>query len=166
MKTKKTNREKDLQVIQSGNMEEIEAAIREFAFDQETQILLIKNPALHPVLNLYMSIRKLGKQPITHLLSTPRGKYDESLVKTAVIGNVLSEANEKLLLVSYPELAELYLQNNPNGNYFSTKNVEDTAKEVGLSALVQKYPRPHYCKPCTASLGAFFTPEMRAKLSL
>ncbi len=165
-KTKKTSKERDMSVIESGNMATIEAAIREFAFDQETQILLIKNPALHPVLNLYMSIRKLGKQPITHLLSTPRGKYDESLVKTAVIGNVLSEANEKLLLVSYPELAELYLQNNPNGSYFSTKNVEDTAKEAGLSALVQKYPRPHFCKPCSMSMSSLFTPEIRAKLAL
>lgn len=147
-KTKKTSKERDMSVIESGNMATIEAAIREFAFDQETQILLIKNPALHPVLNLYMSIRKLGKQPITHLLSTPRGKYDEALIKAAVIGNILSEHNEGLLEQNYPELLTDYLA--------AKKAIEDE-KEAEMSK---------YRKTSGTSLGNFFTPEMRAKLAI
>lgn len=147
-KTKKTDKVRDLAVINSGNMELIKAEIKAFAFDQETQIHLIKTPSLRPILDLYMSLRKLGKQPLTHLLSAPRGKYDEALIKAAVIGNILSEHNEDLLEQNYPELLTDYLA--------AKKAIEDE-KEAEMSK---------YRKTSGTSLGNFFTPEMRAKLAI
>lgn len=146
--TKKTNKEKDLQVINSGNMVAIKAAIKEFAFDQETQIHLIKTQELRHILDLYMSIRKLGKQPITFLLSAPKGKYDEALIRAAVIGNILSEHNQKLLEMNYPELLPDYLS--------AQKAIEEAKQEE-----IKKYNRP-----CFTSMGALFTPELRAKLAM
>ena len=147
MKTKKTKKERDLQVINTGNMGAIETAIKEFAFDQETQCLLIDEPQYANILTLYMSLRKLGKQPISKLLSV-RGKYDESLVKAAVVGNVLSEHNQSLLEQNYPELLN---------DYLSAKQAieEEQEKEA------QKYR-----KPCSMSMGALFTPELRANLAM
>ena len=148
MKTKKTNKERDLSIIATGNMATIEKAIREFAFDQESQILLIKTPEYRPILDMYLSIRKLGKQPITFLLSVPSGKYDIELIKAAVVGNVLSEHNQSLLEQNYPELLN---------DYLSAKQAieEEQEKEA------QKYR-----KPCSMSMGALFTPELRAKLAM
>ena len=163
-KTKKTNKTADMAVINSGNMEKIEAAIREYAFDQDTQIFLIKHSELRPILNLYMSIRKLGKQAITHLLN---GKYDIELVRAAVIGNSLSEHNEGLLIKFYPELAEEYLEAKPEGErFFSSEAIEDVAKEAGLEVIVTHYPRPVFNKPASQSLGGLFSPEMLAKLAV
>ncbi len=146
--TKKTNKEKDLQVINSGNMVAIKAAIKEFAFDQETQIHLIKTQELRHILDLYMSIRKLGKQPITFLLSAPKGKYDEALIRAAVIGNILSEHNQGLLEQNYPELLDEY-------------NAAKKALEEEKEKEMKKYNRP-----CFTSMGALFTPELRAKLAM
>lgn len=148
MKTKKTNREKDLQVIQSGNMEEIEAAIKAFAFDQTTQCDLLDDPKYADILSLYMGLRKLGKQPISKLLSTKPGKYSLELIRKAVIGHVLSERNEELLEENYPELLNDYLA--------AKKEIEDVAEKEA-----QKYR-----KPCSLSMETLFTPELRAKLSL
>jgi hypothetical protein len=95
-----------------------------------------------------MSIRKLGKQPITFLLSAPKGKYDIEIIKSAVIGNTLSEHNQKLLEMNYPELLDEY-------------NVAKKALEEEKEKEMKKYNRP-----CFTSMGALFTPELRAKLAM
>ena len=166
MAKKKTNKMADMAVINSGNMEKIEAAIREYAFDQETQIFLIKHSELRPILNLYMSIRKLGKQALTHLLSAPAGKYTPELIRSAVVGNSLNEHNEELLIEFYPELLEDYLTANPNGSYFSSGEVEELAKEAGYEDIIKRHPRPVFNKPALQSLGGMFTLEMLAKLGV
>ena len=147
MKTKKTNKERDLQVINTGNMGAIETAIKEFAFDQETQCLLIDEPQYANILTLYMSLRKLGKQPISKLLSV-RGKYDIELVKAAVVGNVLSEHNQSLLEQNYPELLN---------DYLSAKQAIEEEKEKEMKK---------YQKTSGLALGALFTSEIRAKLAM
>ena len=164
-KTKQTNHVKDMAVISTGNLEYIKAEIKAFAFDQETQNLLLKDASLRPILDLYMSIRKLGPQPVAMLLGTKRGKYSIELIKAAVIGNSLSEGNEKLLIRNYPELVEEYLATKPeDSRFFSTKAVEEVARTAGLGKLVKKYPRPRYVKEHAQSLGDMFTPEMLEKL--
>ena len=162
----KTNKKEELNLLNRGNMVAIKKAIEEFAFNQDTQILLIKEKKLRHILELYLSIRKLGKQAITVLLSTPRGKYKIELIKDAIIGNSLSEHNEELLIENYPELVEPYLKANPNGNYFCSEAVEGKAKEIGLEDLVKRYPRPVFNKPAAQSLGGLFSPEMLAKLGV
>lgn len=164
-KTKQTNHVKDMAVINTGNMEYIKAEIKAFAFDQETQNLLIKDPALHHILMLYMSIRKLGVQPVAMLLGTKRGKYDIELIRAAVVGNSLNDKNEKLLIANYPELVEPYLAAKPeDSRFFSTKAIEEVARTAGLGKLIKKYPRPRYVKEHAQSLGDMFTPEMLEKL--
>ena len=170
-KTKKTNHVKDMNVIESGNMEQIREAIINFAFDQETQNLLVKNPEMLPILDLYTSIRRICKQTVAMLLTTKKGKYSLEVIRKAVIGNFLDERNEEALITSYPELVEEYLQNKKDeeGNpccFFSSRAVEEVAKEAGLSKLIRRYPRPRFYKECTQSLGGLFTPEMLARLEL
>ncbi|MBR1605170.1 MAG: hypothetical protein IJ660_03585 [Alphaproteobacteria bacterium] len=164
-KTKQTNKVRDIAVIETGNMEFVKSEIKAFAFDQETQNLLIKTPEMRPILELYMSLRKLGPQPVAMLLGTKKGKYDLTLIRAAVIGNSLSEGNEKLLIRNYPELVEEYLAAKPeDSRFFSTKAVEEVARTAGLGKLIKKYPRPRYVKEHAQSLGDMFTPEMLEKL--
>ena len=147
-KTKKTNKVRDLAIIETGNREYIKAEIKAFAFDQETQNLLIKKPEMRPILELYMSLRKLGPQPIAMLLSTKRGEYPLELIRSAITGHILNERNEELLEQNYPELLEEYL---------ATKKAIEAEKEKEMSK---------YRKTSGQALAGLFTPEMLAKLAV
>ena len=107
------------------------------------------------VLNIYLSLRKLGPQAMQKLLAATRGKYSFEIVCKAVVGNSLNKSNEILLIRNYPELLEDYLKGNPRCNFLESEEVEEISKEAGLGEIVDKFPRP-VINEARNSLADFF----------